>query len=73
VKQHKALGAEQTNDLVTARVAVEHASGSRAALRRRVLGEDFWRATPADGGAGASLGDRSQQEKLRACGVGGGR
>jgi hypothetical protein len=28
---------------------------------------------PADGGAGASLGNRSQPEKLRVCGVEGGR
>jgi hypothetical protein len=73
VKQLKAQGAEQTGDLVTARVTVGNASGSRAALGRRVLEVDFWRAMPADGGAGASRGDRSQPEKLRACGVGGGR
>jgi hypothetical protein len=38
-----------------------------------VLETGFWQTMPADGGAGASQGDRSQPEKLRACGVGGGR
>jgi hypothetical protein len=42
VKQLEAQGAEQTDDLVTARVVVGHACGSRVALRRRVLEIDFW-------------------------------
>jgi hypothetical protein len=54
VQQLEALGAEQTGDLVTARVAAGHVCGSKAALRRRVLEIGSWRASPTDGSAGAN-------------------